>query len=84
MKGKQFREGMKYAGEEVKGYGGCSSIDTNYITVVSRNGMNITYRESFGKAQGEPREATVQTLEDWGEYIAIDGDRFFAYSEENT
>lgn len=75
---------MKYAGELVQGYGGCSSIETNYITVIKRDGMNLTYQENFGKAQGETRMAPIQTIEEWGEYIAIGEDRFFAYSEEKA
>lgn len=77
---KTFKEGIKYSGEVVYGYGGCSSPETNYITVIKRNGNSITYQENFGKAEGQTHEAPIQTLEDWGEYIAVGEDRFFAYS----
>ncbi len=78
--GKQFREGMKYSGEATDSVpGSCSSINTNSITVIKRDGQNITYQENFSKATGT---ATIQNMEDWGEYITIGSDRFFAYAVE--
>lgn len=78
--GKQFREGVRYSGEIV--YGGCSGSGTNTITILKRNGNNVTY--NFGKAGGVAREAVIETIENWGEYIAIDEDRFFAFAEDGA
>ncbi|WAW10151.1 hypothetical protein NB640_00300 [Oxalobacter vibrioformis] len=79
--GKQFREGMKYSGEATDSApGSCSSLNTNTITVLKREGQNITYQETFSKATGV---APVQNMEDWGEYITVGNDRFFAYAVED-
>jgi hypothetical protein len=79
--GRQFREGLKYSGEIF--YGGCGSIDINCITVLKRDVQNITYQENFGKVNGKIVEAPIQTIENWGEYVAVGDDRFFAYSVYN-
>lgn len=78
--GKQFREGARYSGEIV--YGACSGNGTNTITILKRNGNSVTY--SFGKLGGVSGEAPVETIENWGEYIAIGEDRFFAFTEEGA
>lgn len=77
---KQFREGVTYSGEIV--YGGCSGSGTNTITVVKRNGNSVTY--NFGKTEGIARDAVVETIENWGEYITVGEDRFFAFAVEGA
>lgn len=77
---KQFREGMRYSGEIV--YGGCSGSGSNTITILKRNGNSVTY--NFGKTKGVPKEAVVETIENWGEYIAIGEDRFFAFAVDGV
>ncbi|MDL2283557.1 hypothetical protein LJC19_00180 [Oxalobacter sp. OttesenSCG-928-P03] len=79
---KKFKAGAKYSGEVV--YGGCAGNGTNSITVLKRDDKTITYQDGFGKANAAIREATIETLEDWGEYVTIGDDRFFAYSVENA
>ena len=76
---KQFREGMRYSGEIV--YGACSGNGTNTITILKRNGNSVTY--NFGKTESTG-EAVVETIENWGEYIAIGEDRFFAFAVDGT
>lgn len=78
--GKQFREGASYSGEIV--YGACSGNGTSTITILKRNGNHVTYY--FGKTQSAAGEATIETLENWGEYIAIGEDRFFAFTENDA
>jgi hypothetical protein len=81
---KQFREGMRYAGEALDGApGSCSGINTNSITVIRRDDSSITYRVNFGNAKGEDRVAPIQTIGNWGEYITVGNDRFFAYAIES-
>ena len=77
---KQFKEGKKYSGEIV--YGGCAGSGTNSIKVIGRNGKNIIYQENLGKTLGSPKEAPLETSSDWGEYISVGDDRFFAYAVE--
>ena len=77
---KQFREGMKYSGEIV--YGACAGSGNNSIVVTGRSGTHVIYQPNLGKTLGEPQEALVETAGDWGEYIAIGEDRFFAYTAE--
>lgn len=77
---KQFKEGRKYSGELL--YGGCGNIDTNFIIVIKRNGQNIAYQKSTGKNLSEIKNAPIETIESWGEYIQDDNDRFFAYTVE--
>ncbi len=75
---KQFREGMTCSGEVV--YGCSGNIGTNTITVIKRDGNNVTYRQNFGLADGQTLVSPIRTDEKWGEFIAIGDDRFFAYS----
>ncbi len=77
--GKQFKEGLKYSGEIV--YGGCSGSGTNTITILKRTPNSVTY--SFGKT-GVANEAAIETIENWGEYITVGEDRFFAFAEDNS
>lgn len=76
---KQFREGMRYSGEIV--YGACSGNGTNTITILKRNGNSVTY--NFGKTQ-TAEEAVIETIDNWGEYIAIGEDRFFAFAVDGA
>ncbi|MCM1129372.1 MAG: hypothetical protein NC112_02740 [Oxalobacter formigenes] len=80
MEEKQFKEGAKYSGEIL--YGGCGCLDCNYIRVIKREGNSLTYQEFLGKAEGNIVTAPIETIENWGEYVAAGEDRFFAYSIE--
>ena len=80
-KQKLFSKGVRYSGEKM--YGGCGCIDTNSITVLKRFGNSITYQENFGKANEKIRDARIETIGNWGEYITVNDDRFFAYAIEN-
>ena len=71
---------MKYSGEIV--YGACSGNGTNTITILKRNGNSVNY--SFGKTGVAVGEAVIETIENWGEYIAIGEDRFFAFTEDQA
>ncbi|WAW10348.1 hypothetical protein NB640_01390 [Oxalobacter vibrioformis] len=70
---------MRYSGEIV--YGACSGNGTNTITILKRNRNSVTY--NFGKTESTG-EAVVETIENWGEYIAIGEDRFFAFAVDGT
>ncbi len=78
---KQFKEGVTYTGEMM--HGSCQSWHSNSITVLKREDASITYHENYGQNKGKVCTATIEKLDDWGEYIEIGEDRFFAYSVEN-
>jgi hypothetical protein len=80
--GKQFREGEKYTGEVIQGCSG--NISSNAITVLRREGSQIAYRKNFGHDRDMAQEAQIQIMGDWGEYVEVGGDRFFAYTGEEA
>jgi len=79
---KQFKEGVTYTGEIM--HGSCQSWHSNSITVLKRTDDSITYQENYGPNKDKACTAPIERLEDWGEYITIGEDRFFAYSVEGT
>lgn len=80
MEEKQFREGVTYSGEVL--YGGCGCLAYNCIRVLKRDGNALTYREIFDRTEGNIVTAPIETIENWGEYVAAGEDRFFAYAIE--
>lgn len=70
---------MRYSGEIV--YGACSGNGTNTITILTRNGNSVTYNLGKTELTGE---AVIETIENWGEYIAIGEDRFFAFAIDSA
>ncbi len=79
---KQFKEGVTYTGEMM--HGSCQSWHSNSITVLKRTSDSITYHENYGQNKGTACTAPIEKLEDWGEFITIGEDRFFAYSVEGA
>lgn len=80
--GKKFKEGVNYTGELF--HGSCQSLYNNSITILTRTDDTITYHENYGPNKGETKVSKIETLDDWGEYITIGEDRFFAYAVEGA
>ena len=74
----QFVEGGRYSGEIFDG--GCGTVDTLSITVLKRSDRTISYVVNHARSLGQTGEAEIKTIDEWGEYIAIGEDRFFAYA----
>ena len=79
---KQFVEGGRYSGEIFDG--GCGILDTLSVTILKRNGNKVTYTLNYHHSLGHTGEAEILTVEGWGEYIAVNDDRFFAYATHSA
>ena len=71
---KTFQPGEKYSGEVF--FGGCGNVNTLSITVLDRTDTHLNVQ-----LLGENRQLEIKNIENWGEYVTVGEDRFFAYAQ---